>query len=89
MISIEHYIEVLKFHEEKRVSTDIRNKFWRELKNELDKKPVKGENESRRCCVDGTWGISSVHGTTSQNCSRCCNCVWRMDSMEGRINGSS
>ena len=44
MISIEHYIEVLKFHEEKRVSTDIRNKFWRELKNELDKEPVKGKN---------------------------------------------
>lgn len=38
MISIEHYIEIIKHHEKFRISTNERNKFWKELKNEMDKK---------------------------------------------------
>jgi hypothetical protein len=44
MISVEQYVEILKHHEQHRLSTNIRNKFWRELKNELDKKQIKREN---------------------------------------------
>jgi hypothetical protein len=35
MISIEHYIEILKHHEQHRISTNQRNKFWKELIEEL------------------------------------------------------
>lgn len=36
MISIEHYIEIIKHHEKYRVSTNERNKFWQNLKRELE-----------------------------------------------------
>ena len=38
IVSIEKYIEIIKHHEQQRLSTNERNKFWKELFNELDKK---------------------------------------------------
>lgn len=43
-ISLKQYIEIHKFHEEQRLSTNQRNKFWKELADELDKKQTKREN---------------------------------------------
>jgi|TARA_Y100000015_G_scaffold7506_1_gene7016 hypothetical protein len=36
-VTIEHYIEIIKHHEKYRISTDARNKFWKELIEELKK----------------------------------------------------
>lgn len=36
-ISIEQYIEIIKHHEKYRLSTDARNKFWKELEKEINK----------------------------------------------------
>jgi|MDSZ01.3.fsa_nt_gb hypothetical protein len=44
--TIEHYIEIHKHHEQHRISTNQRNKFWEELKDELDKRQVERENDS-------------------------------------------
>jgi hypothetical protein len=46
IISMEHYVELIKFHEEQHLSTNLRNKFWKELKDELVKKQTTGADES-------------------------------------------
>lgn len=44
--TLEHYMEIHKFHEANSVSTSQRNKFWRELKDELDKIKTERKNDS-------------------------------------------
>ena len=36
-ITMEHYLEIIKFHEQYKISTQKRNDFWRELNEELKK----------------------------------------------------
>lgn len=42
--SVKHYVEIHKFHEQQRMSTNQRNKFWEDLKDELDKEQARRKN---------------------------------------------
>jgi hypothetical protein len=47
-MDIDFYMKVYKHHEAHRISTDSRNKFWKEYKDGLDKKQIKRKNELGR-----------------------------------------